>query len=104
MNDKFPAGRPFGAIMEYEGDLYLSTEDTKAVCRQLKEHENMQIIALKPGTRDWIRVNGIARECRDQVVKQRMFDECPAVRKHYASADAPHYTVFQVRVLNSEFN
>ena len=51
-NNDFPAGRPFGAIMEYNNFLYISTADTKEVYKQLSEHNKMQIIALKSGTRD----------------------------------------------------
>ena len=104
INEEFPAGRPFGAIMEYEKDLYISTIDTKAVYKQLKEHENMQIIALKPGTRDWVRVSGVAKECCDLDIKQKMLDECPVLSKHFTSADAPHYTIFQINIIESEFN
>ena len=104
INEKFPAGRPFGAIMEYENDLYISTADTKAVYKQLKEHENMQILALRTGTRDWVRVSGVAMECCDLDIKQKMLDVCPILSKHYTSADEPHYNVFQIRVVNIEFN
>lgn len=31
LNGNFPAGRPFGAVMEHEGDLYISTGDMKDV-------------------------------------------------------------------------
>lgn len=104
VNDDFPAGRPFGAIMEMDNDLYISTADTKEVYRQLRQHENMQIIALKPGTREWIRVSGIAAECTDLKVKQKMLEECPALSKHYSSAHEPHYNVFRIQITGSEFH
>lgn len=103
MNGDFPAGRPFGAIMELNNDLYISTADTKAVYRQLKQNERMQIIALRPGTREWIRVNGIAEECMDLAVKKRMLAECPGLKKHYSSEDAPHYSVFRIKIVSSMF-
>ena len=104
INKDFPAGRPFGAIMEYENDLYVSTSDTKEVYRQLKENGNVQIIALKEETREWVRVSGVAKECNDLYMKQKMIEECPILSKHYASADAPHYSLFQIKVENVEFN
>lgn len=70
INTDFPAGRPFGAVMEYNDNLYISTGDMKDVYKQLKQHPQMQIIALKGGTRDWIRINGIAEECVDLNIKQ----------------------------------
>ena len=88
--------------MEYNNFLYISTADTKAVYKQLSEHNKMQIIALKGGTRDWIRVSGIATECYDQSIKQKMLEECPVLSKHYSSADAPHFNLFQIEIINSE--
>lgn len=34
LNDDYPTDRPFGAIMEFDNDLYISTEDTKNVYKQ----------------------------------------------------------------------
>ena len=104
INNDFPAGRPFGAIMEYEDKLYIATADTKAVYNQLKDNSNMQILALKSGTRSWVRVSGVATECNDIAIKQRMLDECPVLSKHYTSAGMPHYNVFAITVTETEFN
>lgn len=101
LNDNQPAGRPFGAIMEYNNCLYISTSDTKAVYKQLFEHNKIQIIALKNGTRDWIRVSGIATECIDLSIKQKMLDECPVLTKHFPSANTSHYNLFQIEITNS---
>lgn len=51
------------------------------------------LIALKTDTREWIRVSGIATECTDLKVKQKMLDECPTLGKDYSAADAAHYIV-----------
>jgi Uncharacterized conserved protein len=101
INDDFPAGRPFGAVMEYENNLYISTGDTKAVYQQLKQNSNMQIIAIKPRTREWVRISGIAEECFDLNMKQKMLEECPVLTKHFSSPVSPHYSVFQVKVVDS---
>ena len=103
LNDDFPAGRPFGAIMEYNNSLYISTSDTKSVYKQLAKHNKVQIVALKNGTRDWVRVSGIATECVDPTIKQKMLNECPVLTKHFSSANAPHYSLFQIDITNSEF-
>ncbi len=103
MNNDFPAGRPFGAIMEYNNDLYISTADNKAVYKQLTKHKKMQIIALKSGTRDWVRISGIDNECNNLSIKQRMLNECPVLNKHYSSPDAAHYNLFQIKVVHFEF-
>lgn len=104
VDNNAPAGRPFGAIMENEGFLYIATADVKPVYQQLKTHKKMQILALKPGTRQWIRVNGIAEECNEVFIKRKMLEECPVLSKHYASAEAEHYNVFRISVDNCEFH
>lgn len=104
LNGGFPAGRPFGAIMEHDGDLYISTGDMKDVYHQLKDCSNVQIVALKPGTRAWIRVTGIASECTDAAVKKRMLDVCPALKHRFSTPDALHFSVFRISVLDVQMN
>lgn len=104
MNDKFPAGRPFGAIMEDENGLYISTADTKALYKQIKENGNIQLLALKHGTREWIRVTGIAKENNSNKIKKKMLTECPVLKKHYESEKSPHYNIFQIDIIDVEFN
>ena len=104
VNNNFPAGRPFGAIMEYKDKLYIATAVTKAVYKQLRRNANMQILALKPGTRRWVRVSGVATECCDIAIKQRMLNECPVLSRHYNSADMPHYNVFAITITETEFS
>lgn len=96
VNGDYPAGRPFGAVMEYEHELYISTADIKSVYCQLKRHDKMQIIALKPDSREWIRVSGIAVECKDLKIRQEMLNVCPALTKRFPSADSEHYVLFQI--------
>lgn len=104
VNGDTPAGRPFGAIMEHNEKLYISTADSKAVYKQLIENPNIQILALKSGTRSWVRVSGVATETADLTLKQLMLEECPVLSKHYASADAPHYNLFEIAVTHTELN
>ena len=47
INGTAPAARPFGAVMENDGDLFITAADTKAVYRQIKQNSNIQIVALK---------------------------------------------------------
>ena len=102
-NDNFPAGRPFGAVTEIDGDLYITTPHTKAVYRQLKEHHEMQIVALKPGTREWVRISGIATEIYDIERKQKMLDDCPNLHKYHTDPHDEDFNVFKVEILNVEF-
>ena len=104
INNDAPAGRPFGAIMEINDDLYISTTDMKKVYAQLKACPKMQILALKNGTRSWVRIDGEAKECFELSIKQKMLEECPILTKHFPTVDTPHYSVFKIKVEQVEFN
>ena len=49
INGDYPAGRPFGAVIEVGEDLYLSTNDMNQAHKQMRENEHIQIIAKKRG-------------------------------------------------------
>lgn len=101
LNGGKPAGRPFGAVTEADGDLFVSTSAGKDVYRQMKENERVQIVALKYGSRDWIRVDGIAEECGDPDKKELLLQDCPNLRRHFNSADDPAFLCFRIRVTDS---
>lgn len=98
INGTAPAARPFGAVMENDGDLFITAADTKAVYRQMKQNSNIQIVALKHGTREWIRISGSAEECSDIAMKQKMLDVCPILSKHYSAPTDAHFCIFQIKV------
>ena len=37
-NEDFPAGRPFGAVMEYNNKLYISTNNENQAHKQLRKN------------------------------------------------------------------
>lgn len=59
---------------------------------------------MKSGTHEWINVSGVVSECSDLPVKHKLLDECPVLDKHYSSADASHYNVYKMKIVNSEFH
>ena len=103
VNGDSPAGRPFGAIMEREEGLYFSTGAEKEVCRQLRAHANMQILAHRQGTRRWMRVSGQAEECRDLALRQELFEHCPSVARHFTGPEDPDCAIFCVNIIQTEF-
>lgn len=102
INGDYPAGRPFGAVMEVGEDLYLSTNDFNQVHKQMRENEHIQIIAKKPTGREWIRITGIASECTDPVLRQKMYEETPVLKMHHESSESEHFLMFKVKVENVE--
>lgn len=96
INGNFPAVRPFGAIMEFNNVLYFSTGTNKNVYKQLLSDNHIQIVALKHGTRDWIRISGNAIEVCDLALKQEMLNACPALGKRFSSKADPLFALFKV--------
>ena len=102
INGEYPAGRPFGAVMEVGEDLYLSTNDMNQAHKQMRENEHIQIVAKKPATREWIRITGLAIECDYKDLKQRMLEECPILQQRFVSVGMEHFIMFKVKVENVE--
>lgn len=102
MNGDYPAGRPFGAVMEVGDDLYLSTNDLNQAHTQMRAHSQIQIVAKKPTTREWIRITGIAEESSSMELKQRMLEECPVLQKRFGEVGMEHFLLFRVKVENVE--
>lgn len=103
MNGDYPAGRPFGAIMEVGDKLYISTHDGNEAHKQLRNNGNIQIVAKKEGTREWIRITGVAEECDDISLKQRFIEECPVLLRRFGKAESEHFLLFQITIKKSEF-
>ena len=102
LNGDYPAGRPFGAVMEVGDYLYLSTNDMNSAHKQMREHNKIQIVAKKPDSREWIRITGIATECGDKDLKEKMLIECPILQQRFGEVGMEHFIMFQVKIENVE--
>ena len=96
VNNNTPAVRPFGAVMEYNNHLYISTGITKNVCSQLISNQNVQIASLPSGTRDWIRITGKAIKVDALEEKNAMLDACPILNKRFSSANDDNFALFRI--------
>ena len=104
INNTVPAARPFGAVMEYEGELYISTANTKEVYSQLIKNPFIQIVAIKPGTRDWIRISGKAIEIDDLDIKQAMLDTCPVLLNRFSTKECDYFALFKISEMKSSLH
>lgn len=102
LNGDYPAGRPFGAVMEVGDDLYLSTNDMNQAHQQMRERKQLQIVAKKPTTREWIRITGDSEECNDESLKKRMLQECPVLQQRFNAVGMEHFLLFRVKVKDVE--
>lgn len=102
-NGEYPAGRPFGIIMEDGGDLFFATHDGNQAHKQLRADGHIQIVAKKEQSYQWLRITGIASECSDMALKQKFIDESSVAAQIYGSAESEHFLMFRVKVENCEF-
>lgn len=93
-----PQTRPFGAVMEEDGILYLSTSRQKNVYAQMKKNPEIQVVCLKPGTREWLRVEARAEEEKSREKKERMLDACPVLKRRFESSDDKNFALFALHV------
>ncbi len=98
INGDYPAGRPFGAVMEVDGSLYLSTNDLNKAHKQMRECGRIQIVAKKTGFREWIRVTGFANECNNKDLKKKMIDENPILSIRFKEVGLEHFVLFEVKI------
>lgn len=96
INNNKPAIRPFGAIMEFENNLYFSTSNAKSVYKQIVENPHIQIVALKLEKREWIRINGLAIEEKNVRIKTIMLEKCPILKKRFDSCNCPDFALFKI--------
>ena len=102
INNDYPAGRPFGAVIEVGDYLYLSTNDMNEAHKQMRKNEHIQIVAKKAQSREWIRITGIATECDDKELKNKMLEECPILQQRFGAVGMEHFIMFKVKVENVE--
>lgn len=102
INGDYPAGRPFGAVLEEGNDLYLSTSDINMTHAQISKNKHIQIVAKKEKSRKWIRITGTATECSDRKLKQKMIDEYPILQKRFEDIGMQHFILVKVKIENVE--
>jgi uncharacterized pyridoxamine 5'-phosphate oxidase family protein len=80
-----PRVRPFGAVFEYEGKLYIVTNNKKECFKQMLENPKVEISAMNKGK--WIRLAGeVAHDDRLEV-KELALETIPALKSMYSIED-----------------
>lgn len=90
-----PRVRPFGAVSTFENKLYICTNNTKKVFKQMKANSKVEICAMVKDT--WIRIEAEAVQDDRKEARQAMLDENPGLTKMYKADDG----VFEVLYLKN---
>lgn len=91
-----PHVRPFGAIEEIDGKIYLVTGNTKAVFKQLTANPKVEFVgSYEDGS--WIRVAGKVKRTSDIELKKKYLELRPTLQKIYKADDG----VFEVLELEN---
>lgn len=81
-----PRVRPFGAVFEYEGKLYIVTNNTKQCYKQMEVNPKVEISAMnKKG--QWIRITGEVANDDRREVKQLALETNPSLKSMYSVDD-----------------
>ncbi|WP_298846491.1 pyridoxamine 5'-phosphate oxidase family protein [Clostridium sp.] len=77
-----PRVRPFAASFEYEGKLYIATNNTKKCFRQMLENPKFEMSSMnKKG--QWIRVTGEVTNDDRREVKELALESIPSLKTMY---------------------
>ncbi|OOM16707.1 pyridoxamine 5'-phosphate oxidase family protein [Clostridium saccharobutylicum] len=77
-----PRVRPFGAVFEYEGKLYIVTNNTKKCFKQMLQNPKVEISGMnKKG--QWIRLSGEVANDDRREVKELALETIPVLKSMY---------------------
>ena len=81
-----PRVRPFGAINEFEGKIYIITSNEKDVYKQMQKNPKVEISGMNKEGK-WIRLScEVVRDDRTEA-KKSMLDANPSLRAMYSEED-----------------
>lgn len=96
-----PKLRPFGGTMEYQGKVYISTNNTKNVYAQMKKNPKIEIVAMSKGK--WIRITGKAVEDSSMEARKEMLESHPFLQHQYKLDDGI-FTIFYIEDMKAVLN
>lgn len=86
MDGDQPRVRPFGAINEFDGKIYIITSNEKDVYKQMQKNPKVEISGMNKEGK-WIRLScQVVRDDRTEA-KKSMLDANPSLRAMYSEED-----------------
>ena len=101
-----PRVRPFGAVFEYDGKLYITTGKTKKCFEQMQKNPKVEICAMNKKN-EWIRITGEVANDDRREVKEEALKTNPVLKPMYTVDDDVFTTLYFTKgtaVIYSETN
>ena len=89
-NDQ-PRVRPFGSILEFEGNAYICSGNFKDFYKQIKANPKVELTGMYPDF-DWLRVSATLAEDNRKEVQQAMLDDETGPKGIYEAGDGKFVT------------
>jgi uncharacterized pyridoxamine 5'-phosphate oxidase family protein len=94
IDNKNPRVRPFSSVTEFEGNMYICTNNTKDVYKQIMKNNNIELSGMAKDS-SWLRLSGKAiRDTRIEA-KIAMLNDPTGPSKIY-KADDDIFEVFKI--------
>ena len=74
----------------------------KDVYKQLVNDNHLQIVGKKINSREWIRVNTIAKPYHSLDLKTQMFNQYPVLKSIYSNPQNPLFVLIELDIKNYE--
>ena len=98
VEDGKPKSRAFKFLFSDGKKVYFSTENTKAVNKQIKENPNVSFCVHKPDFSYVLSISGKATLVNDVNLKAGTLDEYPALKEMFKTPNNPILELFYVDV------
>ncbi|MDR3289939.1 MAG: pyridoxamine 5'-phosphate oxidase family protein [Rickettsiales bacterium] len=84
-NGTQPKVRPFGAVLNIDGEINFCTGKTKNVYKQIKNNPRVEVVATNKDR--WIRITGRLIANTTEKTKTAFFKEYPELKKAYSGKE-----------------
>jgi uncharacterized pyridoxamine 5'-phosphate oxidase family protein len=81
-----PRVRPFGVVFEYEGKLYIVSNNTKKCFKQISENPKVEISSMNPKG-EWLRLAGELAVDERREVKEFALEAAPSLKSLHSVDD-----------------
>ena len=86
-----PRVRPFGSVMEYEGNAYICSGNYKEFYKQVKENPNVELCGMYEGP-TWLRIKATLEEDNRIKVQEAMLNDPTGPKGLYQPGDGRFVT------------